>query len=174
MRGRLAAGVQAEVAFVAGAVASGRLFFDASLGPRDALFAPALRLSLARSLAVDRAAAVGRASLQWTAGALEVCPLRFAVAGPLVVRPCAGASFGVLEASGSGITTTVSRSRPWVAASVLGRLVWEALPWLDVELEAGGIVPFYREEFFFEPSVPVYEAPPVAFLSRLGLGLRFP
>ena len=75
---------------------------------------------------------------------------------------------------GYGIAGSVSRSRPWATLSALGRLVWEPLAFLDVELEAGVIAPLYRESFVFTPSVAVYEAPPVAFLSRAGLGLRFP
>ena len=44
----------------------------------------------------------------------------------------------------------------------------------DIDFEAGIKSPLFRESFFFAPSVAVYEAPPVAFLSRAGFGLRFP
>lgn len=174
LRGRLEVGVQAEVATYAGAVPSGRIFGDVSIGPREGLFAPAFRLSFARSLAVDEAASIGGATLRFTTGGLDVCPVRVVIAVPLAFRPCAGGSAGVLEASGTGVAGSVDRSRPWVAVSALGRLVWEPLSWLDVDLEVGGIAPLYRESFFFAPSVPVYEAPPVAFLTRAGVGVRFP
>jgi hypothetical protein len=173
-RGRLEVGAQVEVATFAGAVPSGRLFGDLSIGPRDGLFAPAVRLAVTRSLDVDRAAAIGGATLRWTTGALDVCPIRIALAGPLALRPCAGGTFGVLDASGTGIAGSVSRTRPWATLSAQARLVWEPLTWLDVELEAGVIAPLYRESFLFTPSVAVYEAPAVAFLSRAGLGVRFP
>jgi hypothetical protein len=173
-RGRVEVGAQAEVAFVAGAVGSGRLFVDLSIGPRAGLFAPALRLAATRSLDVDRAAAIGGATLRWTAGALDVCPIRVAPAATVSLRPCAGSSFGVLDASGTGIATSVSRSRPWATVSAFGRLVWEPLSWLDVELELGVVAPLYRESFFFMPGVSVYEAPAAALLSRAGLGVRFP
>ena len=172
--GRIEVGIQAEAAFVAGAVPSGRLFGDVSIGPREGLFAPALRLALARSLDVDRAAAIGGATLRWTSVGLDACPLRLALARPVAVRPCVGGSAGVLDASGTGFAGTVSRSRPWATLSALARFVWEPLAWLDLELEAGVIAPLYRESFVFVPSVSVYEAPPLAFLSRAGLGLRFP
>ncbi|MDB4933296.1 MAG: Type secretion system hydrolase TadA/VirB11/CpaF, TadA subfamily [Labilithrix sp.] len=173
-RARFEAGLQIEAAFVAGAVPSGRLFADFTIGPRDAIFAPALRVSVARSLEVDRAAAIGGATLRWTTAGLDVCPVRFVLVRSLAVRPCAGGSGGVLDASGTGIASTSSRSRPWATLSALGRLVWEPLAWLDVDVELGGIAPLYRESFVFVPGVSVYEAPAVAFLSRAGVGLRFP
>ena len=172
--GRIEVGVQVEAAFVAGAVPSGRLFGDVSIGPREGLFAPALRLAVARSLDVNRTAAIGGATLTWTSVGLDACPLRVALARSVGLRPCVGGSAGVLDASGTGFAGTVSRSRPWATLSALARLVWEPLPWLDVELEAGVIGPLFRESFFFAPSVSVYEAPAIAFLSRAGLGLRFP
>lgn len=172
--GRIEVGVQVEAAFVAGAVPSGRLFGDVSIGPREGLFAPALRLAVARSLDVHRTAAIGGATLTWMSAGLDACPLRVVLARPVALRPCVGGSAGVLDASGNGFAGTVSRSRPWATLSALARLVWEPLPWLDLELEAGVIAPLFRESFFFAPSVSVYEAPAIAFLSRAGLGLRFP
>ena len=173
-RGRIEVGVQAEVSFMAGAVASGRLFGDLSIGPRGGLFAPAIRIAITRSLDVDRTAAIGGATLHWTTGGLDVCPVRIALARLLALRPCGGGSVGVVDASGTGFAGTVSRSRPWATLSALGRLVWEPLPFLDLELEAGVIAALYRESFFFAPNVAVYEAPPAALLSRAGFGLRFP
>ena len=173
-RGRVEVGAQAELAVIAGAVPSGRLFGDLSIGPREGLFAPSIRLAFARSLDVDRSAAIGAATLRWTAAAVDVCPVRVVLARPLAFRPCAGGSAGVLEASGTGFAGAVSRSRPWVTLSALGRLVWEPLPWLDVDLEVGAIAPLFRESFFFAPSVAVYEAPVAAFLGRAGFGVRFP
>ena len=170
----VAVGVQAEALFVAGAVGSGRVFGDLSFRSADSIFAPAIRLAVARSLDVDRAAAIGGASLRWTVGSLELCPLRLRLAPPLALRPCAGAAAGALDASGTGIAASSSRTRPWGALAALGRLVWEPLAWLDLELEAGATAPLVRESFFFTPSTAVYRAPPVAFLSRAGAGLRFP
>ena len=74
----------------------------------------------------------------------------------------------------SPLMATLRPRFPWLTLSALTRFVWEPLAWLDVELEAGVIAPLYRESFFFAPSVSVYEAPALAFLSRAGLGLRFP
>jgi hypothetical protein len=67
-----------------------------------------------------------------------------------------------------------SRSRPWVALTGVLRLAWELLPPLAIEVEAGVVAPLYRESFFFQPAVPVYQAPTLAFLGRAGMGLRFP
>jgi len=173
-RSRVEVGAQAEMAVVAGVVPSGRIFGDLSVGPREGVFAPSVRLAFARSLEVDRSAAIGGATLRWTAATVDLCPVRLILARPLAFRPCAGAGAGVLEASGTGFAGAVSRSRPWVTLSALGRLVWEPLAWLDIDLEAGAIAPLFRESFFFAPSVAVYEAPVAAFLGRAGFGVRFP
>jgi hypothetical protein len=166
--------VQAEVGFVAGGVPAGRLFGDLEIGRQDRVFAPALRLAFGRSLDVDQADAAGGATLRWTLGAFEACPLRFALARPLAARPCIGVAAGALQAAGTGVNGAESRTRPWVALDAVGRLAFEPVAWLAIELEAGVVAPLYRESFFFEPGVTVYEAPTAAFLGRVGFAVRFP
>ncbi len=183
--GPLEAGLQGEVAFLAGAVVSGRLFAGVALrdGPktrRGFAFAPALRIAFGRSLLVERSAVVGGADLQWTVGSLDLCPVRLGLATGLGLRPCAEFGAGLLEAHGREVASAMERSRPWAALSAYARLLWEPLsrsppsPRLSVEAEVGAQAPLVRESFFFNPDVSVYEAPAAAFLARLGLGVRFP
>jgi hypothetical protein len=173
-RGRIEVGAGVEVAYVAGAVLSGRVFGDVEIGPRGRVLAPAVRVAIARSADVDRSAQLGGATLRFTTGGLDVCPVRIAPAPAFALRPCAEVTAGVLQASGTGISATERRSRPWVSVAALARAAWEPVRWLVVEVEAGVIAPLFRESFFFEPGVPVYEAPRAALLGRAGLGVRFP
>jgi len=169
-RPRIAVGAGGEINMVADVVPSLRLFGDLAI-ERPGAFAPSLRVALARSAMLERRAAIGSADIAFTTASLDVCPLRLDFAAPVAVRPCAGFAGGVLNASGAGIPNPTSRTRPWLATTATGRLVWAAAPVLELELEAGAIFPLYRESFFFEPSVPIYKAPPAAFVGRFGLAL---
>jgi hypothetical protein len=112
--------------------------------------------------------------MRWTQGSLAVCPLRLDLARPLSFRPCAAFSAGSLEADGANVTAPVSRTRPWLSAEAVGRLVWGPVRFLAVEIEGGALAPILRESFFFEPGFPIYEAPAVAFVGRGGAVVRFP
>ena len=74
----------------------------------------------------------------------------------------------------TNVVSAQQRQRPWVAADMYVRLLWEPLRALVLDLELGGVLPFYRESFFFQPGVPIYEAPTVAAFGRIGAGVRFP
>lgn len=172
---RVAVGAQAEGTALADLVLSGRVFGEISFGEDGRGFvAPAFRLAASRSLDRDRMPAIGTASLHWTQAALEGCPLRFLLVPTLAARPCVGISGGVLNAEGTVAGAARQRSRPWSSLSAHGRLSWEPSSTFSLEIEAGAVLPLVRETFFFEPSVPVYEAPIVAFLGRAGLALHFP
>ena len=157
---------------IADAVLAPRIFVDVVLGSPPAEIA--VRVAVSRSLAVDRAARVGAATIEWTQASLAACVLRVDLARPLHLRPCAAFSAGWLDAAGANVTTPTSRTRPWLSAEATARLVWAPVRALVVELEAGALAPILRESFFFEPGVPVYEAPSVAFVGRAGAGVRFP
>lgn len=163
-----AVGAQAEVSAWSDAIVAFRLFGDLSLGH------PSFRLAIARSLTVDRGAAIGSASLTWTTVSGTVCPLRLSLGGSFALRPCAELAGGTLSAEGQGVTAPESRSRPWITAAAHGRLVWALARAFALELEGGAMVPFFRESFFFMPGIPVYEAPPVAGFGRIGASVRFP
>lgn len=165
----LAAGLGGEVSALADAVFSLRVFGDLTLGH------PSFRVAFARSLEVERSAIIGGARLTWTTASGAVCPVRIALAGDaLFVRPCAELAGGVLDAEGVSVTTAQSRSRPWLAAAAHGRLVWALARAFAVEIEGGAMAPFFRESFFFEPGIPVYEAPAVVGFGRFSASVRFP
>lgn len=172
-----AAGVQVEGAAIADVVGSGRVFGEVELGERnEAVFVPSIRLAFARSLDVERAPATGRASLSWTQGGLDVCPLRFPIvdSGALQFRPCGAISAGVLTAASTQVEGARSRSRPWAATYVYARLSWRIAGLVVLDAEGGLVVPLTREEFFFEPNVHVYQTPLLALFGRMGASVRFP
>ncbi len=169
---RFAVGLQAEVSAVAGAVGSGRLFGELVVG--RGTFSPSIRIAIARSLEVDRPARIGVAKMRWTTGGVDLCPLRVTLTTGVDALPCVGLAAGVLDAEGGAVGAPQSRSRPWVAGDAHARLVWAPLRAFAVEIEGGAIAPFFRESFFFEPDIPVYEAPPIAAFGRIGASVRFP
>ncbi len=172
-RTRFGIGVGVEAAMIANAVGAGRVLGEIELP--GALFAPAFRVAVARSLSVDRTPALGTATLVWTKAAIDACPLRFdLVSDALALRPCAGFDIGVLRAEGSGVTDARSRSRPWMSTGAHARLVWSIASAFSLEVEGGLVVPLFRENFFFDPNVPIYEAPPIAGLFRGSAVVRFP
>lgn len=61
-----------------------------------------------------------------------------------------------------------------MTGAVHGRLVWALARAFAVELEGGGMMPFFRESFFFMPGIPVYEAPVIVGFGRFGVSVRFP
>lgn len=165
----VAVGASAELAAWSGPVASLRLFGDLMVGH------PTFRLAFARSLEVERAATVGAARLTWTTVSGAFCPIRIALVDDVLdLRPCVELAGGVLDAEGIAVRQPTSRSRPWLTAAAHGRLVWALARAFALEVEGGAMAPFFRESFFFEPAIPVYEAPAVAGFGRFAAAVRFP
>ena len=52
--------------------------------------------------------------------------------------------------------------------------MWAIARAFAVEIEGGAMAPFFRESFFFEPGIPVYEAPAVVGFGRFSTSVRFP
>jgi hypothetical protein len=171
---RFASGVELEVSMIADAVLAGRVFGEIEIGDPRRTWAPSLRVALGRSLDTERRVSAGGATLRFTQASFEVCPLRAAITASLSMRPCVGGSGGVLEAQGRDVNAAQSQTRPWATTFAHARFVWEPVPALGVELEAGALAPLYRDSFYFKPNIPVYQAPQVAFLGRAGLCVRFP
>jgi hypothetical protein len=150
------------------------VFGQIELGDRTSPVTPTVRVALSRSLEVERQPASGRATFQWTEASIEGCPLRVPIADRTAFRPCAAFAGGVLEAGSSGVDTARGRTRPWFSGAVHGRLGWEPLSNLELEIDFGAVLPLHRETFFFEPGVSVYRSPIIALSGRAGVGLQFP
>jgi hypothetical protein len=171
---RLEAGAQIELSSLADLVVAGRVFGELEIDGFAEIWAPSFRLALARSLDNDRHPSVGSATLTFTEASLEACPVRANIAASVAVRPCAGASGGVLQAQGKGVDGAQLHTVPWATVFAHGRLAWRPLRLLAVEADVGALAPLRRDSFVFDPNVPVYRAPPLAIAARLGFGMRFP
>jgi hypothetical protein len=167
-------GAELEVVTLGSPVVALDLFADLEVGSPRGVWVPSFRVTASRSAVALVNARVGRATLRVTQGGLEICPLRWPLSASLALRPCAGASVGVLEAQGEGVDAVRDQRRFWLGTAALARLMWAPLAPLAMEAEAGVVAPLVRDTFVFEPDVVVYRAPPVAFLARMGLGVRFP
>lgn len=172
---RLGAGVAIEAAaLLPSFVPSGRVYVEITLRDRAPLFAPSLRGFFARSLEIDQDPRIGSASLTWTTGGLDVCPIRVHLASTLALRPCAEVTAGVISTTSSGVLEPAHPTRPWVTMDAHARLAWEPIAFLALELEAGAMVPFFRERFLFLPDEGVYQAPIIGLFGRAGLAVHFP
>jgi hypothetical protein len=89
-------------------------------------------------------------------------------------RPCAGLEGGTLAGGGLAIALARNETRPWLGGRLLGRIDWTFLDTLSAEVQIGAVMPFFRDDFVFDPSTRIYQAPPVMPFAALGLGVRFP
>lgn len=109
----------------------------------------------------------------WFAGRLEGCPLQLRPVALVRLSPCAVIDVGRLQAEGGGRVTSSVRVRPWVAPGVLGRVRWEIVDPLLVEVEAGAFVPLVRDTFYIAPMIDIHRAPAVGASLAAGVGVHF-
>lgn len=160
-------------------MADGDLFGDLGL-ERAGLVSPSFRVSVHRTLEIATAEVpLGHGILAWTYGRAEACPLRFAVASSVALRPCVVFDAGVVSADGEGPKNARSVLGAWAAPGALARADW-MIPlspkgWaLALEAQGGLVLPIVRKTFIFEPSSTVYQAPVAMGLASVGAGVRFP
>jgi hypothetical protein len=87
---------------------------------------------------------------------------------------CANVLAGVLRAEGSGYTTDVERTRPWVAIEpdvFIGRSLFS---WVRVRASAGPIIPLHAEAFSVTGAGAAYATPVVGALTSLTLEMATP
>ena len=153
------------------------LFLGADFVPAPRRDGVALSLGLRLSAVTASSRSAGllseTATLGFTAGRLDACPLR-AVLGPLEASACARAEAGVLRASGAGVLSPRTPSYPWFSLGAALRLGARVVGPLFVEIEGAVTFPLVREHFFFDdPQTTVFDVPPVAAVAGGALGVRF-
>lgn len=139
---------------------------------QDRVLAPLLRLSLVHAQRRSIAEPGGEASFAYTLPTLDFCPLRL---GPPVlgIRPCAYASFGVLEAWGSAAGSSHSRARPFGSA---GGALWVGLRLSKVleivgDTRLGALFP--RDRFGFDDR-GFFTTPALGISASFGVAGGFP
>lgn len=171
---RFGAGIAVEAASLGTFIPSGRVFLEATMREHAPVFAPSLRVFVTRSLDVDQSPHIGTASMRWTTGGIDACPIRVPFASTLAFRPCLEAAAGTIAAQVSGVDAAKNRSRAWVTVDIHGRLSWELARFVALDAEAGAVAPLVRETFFFLPSTDVYQADTIGVFGRAGATVRFP
>lgn len=149
------------------------VFIDVSRTGAGVL-SPTFRLSVLRAASDSIQNEAGVASLGFTAGRLEGCPVRLAIEPSFGVSPCALIDAGALRGTGTAGEASAAETRPWVAAGIGGRLQWDVLDFLLIEAEGGLVIPIVRDTFFFEPDVIIHEVPAVGGYLAAGAAIRFP
>jgi hypothetical protein len=132
---------------------------------------PALRVGATFSL-LDVVASPARAAVAWGVLQVDACPWRAAFSAWWTVRPCASAEGGVLDISAGGVANARSLWRPWVAAAARVRSTWTPVSVLEVGVEAASLFPLLRDDFRVAPSLPLFQAPVVAFGFGISVGMR--
>jgi len=171
------AGFDAEGLAAPGPLFGLRVFVDVA-AERDALIAPAARLSFARHASDDLTVPGASARFTWWVARLDGCPIAFRVSDVVALRPCATLEAGALHAEGIDALAPQSRTRPWLAPGALARVEWSAAAWLVLGGEAGVIAPLLRENFVFlpdsRPGGAVYTPPVVAAHAAIAAEVPFP
>jgi len=143
----------------------------------SSFWSPALRLSGARGGSLTVRPASGAARFARTTGALDICPVRWALSSTLALRPCAGFEAGMLDANGiaeGSITHPDRASLAWVAVREMVRLLGDLGRGWSLEFEAGVSEPLRRDTFHFDtPDVPITSIPAVEPFAAMGVGAHF-
>lgn len=90
-------------------------------------------------------------------------------------RACAVADGGALSAEGRGVDQSMSKTRPWLAAGLRGRLGLALSSRIYVDLDLIGEANLTRDHFIFQnPKRTVYDVPFASFAGGLTAGASFP
>lgn len=135
----------------------------------DAVLSPSFGLALLHARN-DLLQSPERASVGWTAAALDVCPLRWEIAGFLDARPCVLGMGGALGATGRGVSSPESVVRSWWSAGSSVRAAALIGAATSIEIEAGISVPLAHRRFTIgSPPTSVAETPVISPLASFGL-----
>jgi hypothetical protein len=115
-----------------------------------------------------------RADLSWWLARAELCPVRLDLLRTVHARPCAGLETGALTGTPVGAARAQTKTRPWLAPSLSGRIEWEIYRVSFIEAEAGLTAPLIRDELVVDPTVSLYRAPALVPSARISAGVRFP
>lgn len=137
------------------------------------LLSPRFRLSGIFSRSGDINADGGRATFDWLTARLEGCPVRFGFDSFWNIRPCVYLDAGRLRGEGFDIEPHRQKSVFWTAAGLELSGELRLFGPLALGAEAGLLLPFRRDRFYFDPDTDLHEVPAAGFSAAAGLGLLF-
>lgn len=115
----------------------------------------------------------GAAEYTLLSGRLEGCPRLRAWRG-FELAPCLAVDAGRLQVAGVGLAPSNSVTPVWLAPGFVGRLAWEIVGVLVVEVSGEVLFPLVRDRFYVNADTTLYRTPPVSLGATAGLGVRFP
>lgn len=134
-------------------------------------FAPSTRLSFHHAFPGEFSSAAGNAKLTWTAGRLELCPVRFS-GGALSFAPCALGELGTQHGRGIDVSPSRAGGGVWAALGASARARLALGHRFFVEATAGARLPLASQRFTLQPATTVYDAPRVSGFVDVALGVR--
>jgi len=122
---------------------------------------PSLVLGVRQSLSKELERSTMTSTFVWSAGTLQLCPVRWAAFERMELAPCFELNAGMLRASARGSNDAGSSTKPWFDLGGTARVTWR----LDGGWFVGGtfsvIAPVTRYRFELATEASVSQAPPV-------------
>ena len=139
------------------------------------VWSPRVALALSHSFPDEVSASAGVAHFQWTAARLSSCPVRYPSSGPFALRPCLSFDAGRLAVTGDQTYHGQTARVAWFALGGAARTELRLLSTLLLGLDAGFIVPFTRDSFFFElpGQVETLRGPKIGLTLGLSVAAHF-
>lgn len=170
-RVRWSLGAGAEVDVNRGSVLLGRWFAGARL---PLLFDPTLRLGVARSTRGLLTSSRGDVTLRWSVITFDACAALYRIP-TLSIGPCFDSEVGTIDASVVDPAPARNSTHFWLSAGASGKVAWQPVGALSVELAVGFRIPVPRSELFFEPDRNViYRSPVVIPAVMTSIVAHFP
>ncbi len=134
---------------------------------------PAVAVGFRLSLPLELEQSGMTSQFLWTAGTLQLCPLRWsAFADRLELIPCFESNAGVLSARARGSRDSRSSTKPWLDVGGTAKVTWRIHRAWFVGGVFSVVAPVTRYRFELSTRAPVSQAPAVgvAFSAIVGLG----
>ena len=139
------------------------------------IFSPRLAVAVVRSAGDTVTTPAGAAHFAWTAARIDACPVRLPSSGRFALRPCLSFDAGVLDVTGEQTYRASSTRLTWLALGGVVRAEYLPVTPLTLGLDAGVVVPFVHDRFYFDPGGPAetLRVPRAGLTLRAGLSVFF-
>jgi hypothetical protein len=115
----------------------------------------------------------GEARFERWAALVIGCPLRYAVAESLALRPCASVELGRISGSGRSVGAPAQSAALLASAGLEARLEWRMSEHVQLGAHLGGVLAISRPRFFFAPDYTALAVPALGMRTGASAGLSF-